>query len=455
MLLRLWPFGRGLRHPMHRIPDWDTLDTAARERRQEHARPQATALDPILNAFAQIDATPFPLSAAGPLGGLPYAAKDLFQTLTHRPGGGFAEEVDLEIIGTSDLLERLDANGADLIGFTNMTELAYEPSGFNATRGRVRNPWKLDCISGGSSSGSAAAVASGAVVAALGSDTGGSVRIPAHACGITAWKPTHGVVSARGTLSLAPTLDTIGLLARSAADMMPLVRVMAELRSSQPVLRAAVLQDIVAQSDPAIRCAVADAAAVLAGAGISIEQRPALAAIEAIDRHAMIVMQGESARVHRARIDDAAVAPVLRRRLAKGLEIADATLAESVAARQRLVHDFEEQVLAGNDVAVLPVMAILTPSAAECDPASERFSPRTLYALSRFTRFVNMLGFPAIALPAGFDDRGLPIGVQIVGRTGCDLALFELVRHVQSKTDWHARIPTAIANILPEPELPS
>ena len=256
-------------------------------------------------------------------------------------------------------------------------------------------------------------------------------------------------------MPLAPTLDTIGLLARSAADMLPLARIMAELPSSHPVTRAVLLNDIVAQSDPAIRRGVADAAAVLAGAGIAIEQRPALAAIEAIDRHAMIVMQGESARAHRARIDDAAIAPVLRRRLAKGLEIADATLTESVAARQRLVHDFEEQVLAGNDVAVLPVMAILTPSAAECDPASERFSPRTLYALSRFTRFVNMLGFPAIALPAGFDDRGLPIGVQIVGRAGCDLALFELVRHVQSKTDWHARIPTAIAHLVPEPELQS
>jgi aspartyl-tRNA(Asn)/glutamyl-tRNA(Gln) amidotransferase subunit A len=431
---------------MHRIPDWDTLDTAAQTRRREHARPQAIALDPILNAFAQIDATPFPRSAAGPLGNLPYAAKDLFQTLTHWPSGGFTEQVDLEVIGTSDLLERLDANGADLIGFTNMTELA---------RGRVRNPWNLDYISGGSSSGSAAAVASGAVVAALGSDTGGSVRIPAHACGITAWKPTHGAVSARGTMPLAPTLDTIGLLARSAADMLPLARIMAELPSSHPVTRAVLLNDIVVQSDPAIRRGVADAAAVLAGAGIAIEQRPALAAIEAIDRHAMIVMQGESARAHRARIDDAVIAPVLRRRLAKGLEIADAALAESVAARQRLVHDFEEQVLAGNDVAVLPVMAILTPSAAECDPASERFSPRTLYALSRFTRFVNMLGFPAIALPAGFDDRGLPIGVQIVGRAGCDLALFELVRHVQSKTDWHARIPTAIAHLVPEPELQS
>ena len=220
-------------------------------RRREAARGRATRSIPFLNAFAQIDTSSRSLTPAGRLGGVPYAAKDLFQTSSHRPGGGFLEAIDLGIVGTSDLLERLDAAGADLIGFTNMTELAYEPSGFNATRGRVKNPWNLDYISGGSSSGSAAAVASGAVVAALGSDTGGSVRIPAHACGITAWKPTHGAVSARGTMPLAPTLDTIGLLARSASDMMPLAGVMAELPSSRPMLRAAVPEDVVAESDPA------------------------------------------------------------------------------------------------------------------------------------------------------------------------------------------------------------
>jgi len=432
---------------MAEIADWSTLDAAQRRQRQAAARMHARALDPILNAFVQIDTAPLSPTSASALGGLPYAAKDMLQTPSHRPCGGFGDAGDLGITGSSDLIERLCAAGADLIGFTNMTELAYEPSGFNATRGRVRNPWNLDFISGGSSSGSAAAVASGAVVAALGSDTGGSLRIPAHACGVTAWKPTHGLVSARGAMPLARSLDSIGLLARAAADIMQLVPFMAEPPAPAGVARAVVLRDVVAECDPMIRRAVGDATAALAGCGIAIEHRPGLTAIDAIDRHALIVMQGESARVHRARLNDGTVGPVLRRRLAKGLEIADATLAESVGARARLARDFELQVLAGADIAVLPVMAILTPHADECDPGASRFSPGTLYALSRFTRFVNMLGFPAVALPAGFDDRGLPVGVQIVGRAGSDLALLEVVRHVQARTDWHARVPTAVAQL--------
>src|SRR5262249_25605855 len=143
------------------------------------------------------------------------------------PGCGFSSDLAPRVEGCSGLLERLANAGADLVAFTSMTELAYEPSGFNQTLGRVRNPWNLDFISGGSSSGSAAAVASGAVVAALGSDTGGSLRIPAHACGVTAWKPSYGLVSTDGALALAPTLDTIGLLARSATDLLPLAPVLA------------------------------------------------------------------------------------------------------------------------------------------------------------------------------------------------------------------------------------
>ncbi len=318
-----------------------------------------------------------------------------------------------------------------------------------------KNPWSLDRVPGGSSSGSAAAVASGAVAVALGSDTGGSLRIPAHCCGITAWKPTYGLISTCGSMPLAPSLDTIGILARSAADLLPIVATLANLLPSQPVRSVVVLHDVAALCAPDIAKACMGLAAMLSDSRITIEQRDALLAIEAIDAHALTIMFAESARVHRARIDDPAVAPVLRRRLAKGLEVADDTLAASIEARPRLIADFEDRVLAGADVVLLPVMAIPTPTAAECNPESDRFSPKTLYAMSRFTRFVNLLGFPAVALPAGFDEGGLPVAMQIVGRPGSDRALLDLVRHVQSKTEWHGRVPTAVADLLPQLETAS
>ena len=433
---------------MRRIPDWTSLGAAARQHWRVNARERARALHAELNTFVKIEPGGTHLSHT--LDALPYAAKDMLRTPAHQPSGGLAEAGDLGIVGNTDLLERLDQAGADRIGFTQMTELAYEPSGFNASRGRVKNPWNRDHVSGGSSSGSAAAVASGAVAVALGSDTGGSLRIPAHCCGITAWKPTYGLISTRGTMPLAPSLDTIGVLARGAADLLPLATVLADLLPSRPIQNVVVLRDVAALCSPGIANACNSLMAVLSGLGVTIEQRDALSAINAIDAHALTIMFGESARVHRARIDDLAVAPVLRRRLAKGLEVADDTLAASIEMRPRLIADFEDQVLAGADAAMLPVMAIPAPTAAECDPASDRFSPKTLYAMSRFTRFVNLLGFPAVALPAGFNERGLPLAMQIVGRPGSDLALINMVLHVQRLTEWHGRAPTAVAHLLPQ-----
>jgi len=437
---------------MNRIRDWSELDPKAQRRRREGARAHAAALGPALNAFVGI-VPPAPSGMVGPLNGLPYAAKDMFRTPTREPSCGFGIGGAFGIEGYSDPIARLSAAGADLVGFNNMTELAYEPSGFNATRGRVRNPWNLDFISGGSSSGSAAAVASGAVVAALGSDTGGSLRIPAHACGLTACKPSYGLVSTRGAMPLAPTLDTVGLLARSAKDLLLLQPFIGSPSAAEPVRRAVVADDVVAECDPAIRRCLADAVAAIEAVGIAIERRRALMPVlEAADHHALIVMQGESVRQHRSRLQDEALAPALRRRLEKGLNIADETLAASVTARDRLVRQFDEAVLSDGDVFVLPVMPITTPTADRCDPASDRFSARTLYALSRWTRFVNMLGLPAVAMPAGFDDNAMPVGVQIIGRAGTELALLDLVRHVQAITSWHARVPDAVAHLLPKAE---
>ncbi len=410
------------------------------------AAERARRLEPRLNAFVTIeDRLP---SVDGNLGGLPYAAKDIFRTASHRPTGGLATPTDVAIDGDTDLLAQLDRSGARRVGFTALTELAYEPSGYNHARGRVRNPWNPDFVAGGSSSGSAAAVASGSVVVALGSDTAGSLRIPAHCCGVTAWKPTHGIVSCTGAMPLAPSLDTIGLLARSASDMPEVVHIL--IGDDRPpagsIERVAAIADCFDAADLPVRRACLQGVDSIAASGARLERRTSLAEIEAIGAHALVVLQAQAARVHRARIEDPNISALLRKRLAKGLAVDDATLAASLSARETLAREFMARVFGATDAIVLPVMAIRVPRAVETDPASDKFSASTLYALSRFTRFVNMLGFPAVAFPVGFDDRGLPVGLQIVGRPQSDRALLALAQAVQDRNDWHARVPAAIAD---------
>jgi aspartyl-tRNA(Asn)/glutamyl-tRNA(Gln) amidotransferase subunit A len=280
---------------------------------------------------------------------------------------------------------------------------------------------------------------------ALGSDTGGSLRIPAHACGITAWKPTWGAVSTRGAMPLAPTLDTIGLLARGAAEILPAAGVLADLGGDTPVRSGVVIRDALAAAHPSVAKACQDGIDAIASS-VALEQRDGLAVIDACDQPMFTIIQGEAARCHRALLDGDTIGATLRRRLEKGLEIDDATLAHAVAQRPALAAAFVEQVLQSADVAILPVMAIRTPPATECDPDDPAFRARTLYALIRLTRFVNMIGFPAVALPVGFDDRGLPVALQIVGRPGSDRALLLLARAVQAHTDWHGLVPDAVAS---------
>ena len=185
-----------------RFRDWTSLDGGMRRNLRTQAGARARALEPGLNAYVSLgDQAVIP--NAGPLDGKPYAAKDIFAALDRRPCGGLALPLKHQDNAQADVLRLLDRAGGSLVGYTALTENAYEPSGFNSVHGRVRNPWNFDFISGGSSSGSAAAVASGSAVIALGSDTGGSLRIPAHCCGVTARKPTYGAVSTRGAMPLS------------------------------------------------------------------------------------------------------------------------------------------------------------------------------------------------------------------------------------------------------------
>jgi aspartyl-tRNA(Asn)/glutamyl-tRNA(Gln) amidotransferase subunit A len=411
-----------------RFPDWPTLDAAMRRKISFTATELARRLEPRLNAFVALEDGLVPVE--GRFGGLPYAAKDMFRTPSHRPTGGLATASDVAIEGETDLLARLDGAGARRVGFTGLPELAYEPSGYNHGRGRVRNPWNLDFV---------------------GSDTAGSLRIPAHCCGITAWKPTYGVVASTGAMPLAPSLDTIGLLARSARDMRETVNLL--ITDDGPsaggtIAHARVIADCFAAAEQPVRQACLQGVDCIEASDTRLETRAALADIEAVDAHALVILQAEAARTHRACIEDPDIPAVLRKRLAKGLAIDEATLATSLAIRETLSHDFTARVFGAADAIILPVMAIRAPRALETDPAADQFSPSTLYALSRFTRFVNVLGFPAIAVPVGFDDRGLPVALQVVGRRGADRALLALGEAVQGRSNWHARMPDAIVDAL-------
>jgi aspartyl-tRNA(Asn)/glutamyl-tRNA(Gln) amidotransferase subunit A len=434
---------------LKRFSDWAQLTTQAQYTVAITARARAKRFESRLRAFVEIESSDVELSTNKLLSFIPYAAKDLFVAPKHRPEGGLAEVLDFGLNGYADVLRRLDDAGACRVGFTAMTELAYEPSGYNAVTTYPRNPWNIDFITGGSSSGSAVAVTSGAVVIALGSDTGGSIRIPSHCTGATGWKPSWGAVSVAGALPLAPFLDCVGLLARGAADLAPAAAVLAaEVGPQRAIERAVVLADALRSAEPAVRNPCQHGIDAIRACGVAVSHVDGLPAMEATDVHAMIVMQGEAARVHAGRLDHPAISPVLRRRLAKGLTIDDAILSASRAARPQLVKDFEEQVLGKADVAILPVM----PTFAEADPASRSFSARRLYELSHYTRFVNMLGLPAVSIPVGLDDRGLPVALQVIGRPGRDFDLIALAIRVQEKTDWHGRIPTAIRDLIDSSE---
>jgi aspartyl-tRNA(Asn)/glutamyl-tRNA(Gln) amidotransferase subunit A len=203
------------------------------------------------------------------------------------------------------------------------------------------------------------------------------------------------------------------------------------------------LQDAFEASDAEIARICGGAVAVLADSGMTIDEISGFS--EEADLHALTVLLAEAAREHRARADDPSIDAMLRKRISKGLLITDEELAVAMAARDRLCDQFILSCLGEAGVAILPVMPIRTPQVKEVDPASARFNPRVLYALSRFTRFVNYLGLPALAVPAGFDDSGMPVGLQLIGRPGSEATLLQIAVRLQELTDWHGRVPSAIA----------
>lgn len=350
----------------------------------------------------------------GPLSGLVFALKDMFDWAGRAPTCGLATAPGEPPVRDAALVTLLLERGARCAGFVEMTPLAFEASGGNFERARPVNPLDEARISGGSSSGPAIVVSAGLVDFAVGSDTAGSLRIPAQCCGLATWKPSLGLLPLDGAMKLAPSFDVPGFLARDAALLQ---RIGATLLppAQDGALRLAVASDLDC-ADPDLMDSIA------AGGASRIALSPVIAAC---DPPMLAVLQAEAARIHAATLPKMKPDPVFARRIGKGAQTSEADYRTALDEILRLRANVEELLFASTDIVALPVMPIATPRVAECEPGSPEFSARTLYALAAHTRFVSALGLPAVVLPLGRDGNGMPVGAQFVTRAGQDAALLK------------------------------
>lgn len=398
----------------------------------------------------------------GPLHGVPLAHKDLFYRAGSRSTYGSDIRADHVPTITATVLDRLDRAGAVDVATLALSEFAFSPTGFNRAHGHGRNPWNAQHVSGGSSSGSAIAAAGRMVFGALGTDTGGSIRHPAAACGVVGLKPTWGRVSRYGVGPLSVTLDCVGPIARTARDCARLLSVIAGPDPRDPVCTARAVPDYAsaltgrldgvrigvprawheAPTDPRVAQKLAESLAVLRARGAELVDRPA-PDIEAANALAQTVMSVEAAAVHRpwlaTRRED--YAEVVRSRIEPGLFIPSVTYVDALRLRRRVLDAYLAAAFDGVDLLHVPAFAIPVPTIEETTQDEPDAIAARLGALTRFTRSINYLGLPAVGVPAGFDEAGLPIAFQLVARPFDEAGLLRGADAYQRDTDWHLRAP--------------
>jgi aspartyl-tRNA(Asn)/glutamyl-tRNA(Gln) amidotransferase subunit A len=398
----------------------------------------------------------------GPLHGVPYALKDLYDTAGVRTTGGSRILAERVPDRDATVVRRLAQAGAILLGKLHMVEFAYGPEGLNAHHGAVRNPWDraVRRLAGGSSSGSGAAVAAGLAPGALGSDTGGSIRIPASLCGITGLKPTYGRVSRAGVLPLAWSMDHVGPMTRTAADCALMLAAMAGYDPADPTtsvlpvpdygaalsgdvkgLRVGVLRAFLDGAAPEVRGAVEAAARTLAGAGAVVDE-VTLSTLAHVPGAALAIVGVEALAYHAdpLRTRAAEYDPDVARRLRVGAFVGGVHYVRAQQVRA-LVRADVDAALARRDVLLAPATPIPAPALDEREVTLGDGRTDVRSALLRFTRPFNLSGHPACALPGGFTAGGLPIGLQLVGRPFDEATVLRVADAFQRLTDFHARRP--------------
>jgi len=428
---------------------------------------------PRLNAFMAIeadaalaaaDAADAALSKGGPRGplhGVPLAHKDMYYDAGHVVTCGSKIRRGFVATTTSTALQRLKDAGTVRLGSLQMVEFAYGPTGHNVHHGAVHNPFAIDHITGGSSSGSGSAVAARLTFAALGSDTGGSIRMPAHFCGVTGLKTTWGRISRAGAMPLSQSLDTVGPLARTAEDCALLLGLMAGADPLDPTAAAGPVPDYAAATrqsikglrigvptafyvddlDPEVAKILDDTIAILKHEGATIVQ------VELPDQRQLsaacqLVLAVEAATFHKRWLIERPgdYGPQVLMRLQNGLAIPGVSYLEAMRWRGPALAAFNAAV-AGVDAMIAPVAPVPAPTIAESDVGNSPGAEAVIQRLTRFTRPINYLGLPSLAVPAGFTGAGLPVGMQLVGRSFDEAMLLRIGAAFQRVTDFHARVP--------------
>jgi aspartyl-tRNA(Asn)/glutamyl-tRNA(Gln) amidotransferase subunit A len=421
--------------------------------------------NPSLNAFITITAESAMAQAReaeaevmrgnwrGPLHGVPIALKDLFDTAgvkTTAGSGVFKDRIPTE---DAEVVRRLKTAGAVLLGKTNMQEFAFGGTSIVSYFGAVHNPWELSHIAGGSSGGSAAALAADLCYGALGSDTAGSVRLPASICGIVGLKPTYGLVSIRGVIPLSWSLDHVGPMARTVADTALLLQAIAGYDEKDTTSEQMNIPDysqaigtkvsslrigaprefFFADLDPEIDAAVKEALSVLAKltAGIRDVAFPA----NNMETLRDVVRAAEAYAYHREYVAKTPelYQPLTLKRIQAG---ANVTTSAYIQGRRDLaqVRRTAAKWLGSVDVLVTPTISI--PPAAISDPHADDILPEV-----RNTSPFDVNGWPAISIPCGFTKQGLPIGLQIIGPNGGESVVFQLAHAYEQATEWHKHRP--------------
>lgn len=398
----------------------------------------------------------------GPLHGIPFAAKDLFFTKGIRTTCGSKILKNFVPAYNATVIERLRAAGAILLGKLNMHEFAYGTTSVNPHHGPVRNPWDRERVTGGSSGGSAAALASAFVPLTLGTDTGGSIRIPSALCGTAGLKSTYGRISRHGVYPLCWSLDHPGPMARSVADLAVAMNVLAGPDPLDPSTSLVAVPDYPKglsnnlkgirvgipdtyyfdRRDPEVRAAVRKAIWVCKELGAAVK-KISIPHLPEASVAAFIIFLAEGTasleKWHRTRPMD--LGDDVRSRLNLGAAVTAAQYLKAQTIR-RLIREIFSRVFQKVDVILTPQLPITAPRLTQGSVSWGKKTEAVPSALTRFTRIYNLVGIPSLSLPCGFSSSGLPIGLQVAGKPFDEATVLKVGHAYESNTPWKDRHPS-------------